>query len=146
MTLTGTVEAKLADMPGNLFFWGMFLSELNFLMDLEREILLRKQVRQVELPGAGSHQVEAYALIWHWYDRLASFEFGVGEAKLRHYWQRCIDEENLSPSNALIRLVYVFTEGYQRDGIDIANHNLTLDLAQKHMAAWRERKARRSQV
>jgi hypothetical protein len=30
-----------------------------------------------------------------------------------------INEESLFPSNALFRLVFVATEGYQRDGIDI---------------------------
>ncbi|MGH1354496.1 MAG: hypothetical protein ACRBBS_05400 [Thalassovita sp.] len=52
-----------------------------------------------------------------------------------------MEEENLTPANALIRLVYVFAEAYQRDGIDVVDYNLTRDLAQRHMAAWRERKA-----
>lgn len=130
-------------MPQGLVLWGMLLKEFDFLLDLERDVLLRKTTRTIILPKSGRQDVAVFALVWNWYDRLISFEFGINEDKLKHFWQRCMDEEDLNASDALVRLVFENLEGYLRDGIDIIDHSVTLEIAQERTADWRNRKALR---
>lgn len=131
-------------MPWSLLLWGMLLKESDFLMDLEQERLLRKQTRIVDLPKAGRQHVEAFALVWTWYDRLLSYKHSAGEDQIKQNWQACMDEENLTASDALVRLVYVYTEGAERLGLDIADDPVALRAARKRQTAWRARN-RRSQ-
>lgn len=130
-------------MPPRLVRWGMLLKEMDFLFDLEREVLLRKKTRIVDLPRMDRCHVKAYALVWDWYDRLVSYRHGAGEDRIKRNWQACMDQEDLSASDALVRLVYVYAEGAERLGIDFAEGSVALKVAQKNNAAWRERKSLR---
>jgi len=130
-------------MPRDLISWGMHLKDIDYLLDLEREHLLQHETRWVDLPEAGRQRVEAFRLVWRWYDHLVAFDYGLSEDRLLHFWRRCIDEEALDPATALVRLVFELVQGSARDGINIADHNLALEVAQTRMAAWRARKAAR---
>jgi hypothetical protein len=121
----------------------MLLKEIDYLLDLERELLLRKTTRIVDLPKAGRQRVDAYALVWDWYDRIAAYRHGPGEALIKQNWQACIDQEGLCASDALVRLVYVYAEGAERLGLDVVQDSVALQVAQTRMAAWRDRKALR---
>ncbi|MCA8883373.1 MAG: hypothetical protein KDA50_06455 [Rhodobacteraceae bacterium] len=118
----------------------MLLTEIDFLMDLERELLLRKRTRIVDLPKTGRQPVEAYALVWDWYDRLLTYRHSAGEDQIKRNWQACMDEEGLNAADALVRLVYVYVEGAERLGLDLVGDDVRLEVAQKHMAAWRKRR------
>lgn len=130
-------------MPRRLVRWGMLLKEIDFLMDLEREALLRQKTRIVYLPQSDRCHVTAYALVWDWYDKLVHYRHGAGEDRIKQNWQACMDEEGLSASDALVRLVYVYAERAERFGLDITDDNVALNVAQRHNAAWRGRKSQR---
>ncbi|MGJ8629396.1 MAG: hypothetical protein ACSHXB_20785 [Sulfitobacter sp.] len=121
----------------------MILKEIDYLLELEREILLRRHTRHSDLPSVGSQRVDAYAFIWGWYDRLVNNTRSVSEDQLKFDWQACMDEEKLDASDALVRLVYVYIEAAERLGLDFAQDNVALNVAQKQMAKWRDHKARR---
>lgn len=129
-------------MPQSLLLWGMLLKENDFLMDLEQERLLRKETRIIDLPKAGRQHVEAFALVWNWYDRVLSYRHSAGEDQITQNWQACMDEENLNASDALVRLVYVYAQGAERLGLGIADEPAAVRAARKHQAAWRARNQR----
>lgn len=130
-------------MPRDLLSWGVILDDIDVLLDLEREAWLRKESRSVAFDGQ-IRRVESFALIWVWYDRLCAFRFGLGEERIKHYWQACMAEERLDAPSALIRVIAHLMRGYARAGVDIVDINIARDIAQKRMARWRDRRARRN--
>ncbi|WP_299628373.1 hypothetical protein [uncultured Tateyamaria sp.] len=119
----------------------MILQNIDYLMDREREVLLKTCIRYIELPISGRQRIEAYDLVWTWYDRLLAYPHGNDEDRLHHFWERCIVEEGCTPSDALVRLVYEILEGYDERGVDIIDDAIALNIAHERMAAWRARKA-----
>lgn len=127
-------------MSQHLVCWDMLLQNIDYLMEREREVLLRTRTRYIDLPVSGRKRIEAYDLVWTWYDRLVAYPYGNDQPRLHHFWERCINEECLSPSDALVRLVFEIIEGYDERDIDVVDDTLTLDIARERMANWRERK------
>ncbi|MGJ8628271.1 MAG: hypothetical protein ACSHXB_15025 [Sulfitobacter sp.] len=119
------------------------MKEIDYLLDAEREVLLRKQTRYIDLYDTNPVRVDAYALVWAWYDRLVNNTHSITEDQLKFDWQACMAEEKLEASDALARLVYVYIEGADRLGLDFTEDRIGLNVAQKQMAKWRDRKAQR---
>ena len=130
-------------MPQSLVLWGMTFTETDFLLDITIERLLRHHSRVIDLPQSGPQQIEAYALVWQWYDHLLNYKHGAGEDKIKQNWEACMAQEELSAPDALVRLVYVYAERAERLGLDLVGDNTPLKIARKHQAAWRDRKAKR---
>lgn len=131
-------------MPQSLVLWGMTCTETDFLLDITAERLLRHQSRIIALPTSGPQQIEAYALVWQWYDHLLSYKHGAGEKKIKQNWEACMEEDGLSASDALTRLVYVYAQRAERLGLDlISDDDTQLRIARKHQAAWRDRNVKR---
>lgn len=130
-------------MPRSLLLWGMSLKEIDFLLDLTNERLLRKLRRSIDLPQSGRQQIDAYALVWDWYDHLLSYRHGAGEDAIKANWEACMSEEGITASEALVRLVYVYAERAERVGLDLQDSDVTFAVAQKRQAAWRNRKVLR---
>lgn len=122
----------------------MVLKELNYLLDAERELLLRKSTRVIDFPTHGKKTVETFTLVWSWYDRLLTRKRSVGEAKLLRTWEACMDEEQLSAPDALVRLTYVYVEGADRIGLDLLDDGIKLRVAKDRMTRWQTRKDQRA--
>ncbi|MEM6890784.1 MAG: hypothetical protein AAGA74_16200 [Pseudomonadota bacterium] len=121
----------------------MFLEETKFLLDIETERLLRKQSRTITFPNSGLQTVEAYAVVWQFYDRLLAYRHGAGEERIKQNWAACMAEEGLCASDALVRLVHVYLERIERVGLDITESSVVSKVAQRRRGAWVARKARR---
>lgn len=130
-------------MPPSLVLWGMLLNEIDYLLDIETERLLRKESRAINLPQSGRHFVEAYALVWQCYDRLLAYRHSAGEERIKRNWEACMAEEGLNASDALVRLTYVYQERMERVGLDLTDGSVVLDMARKRRGAWLDRKSKR---
>ena len=119
----------------------MLVQNVEYLLERSQEVLLRPKSRVVDLPVSGRQSVEAYALVWDWYDLILAYPYGNDQDRLFHFWERCIAEEGLSPADALVRLVFEIVEGYDAGGVEIADHNLALDIAKERLANWRAGRA-----
>ena len=126
-------------MPWNLVFLGMLTDPILKLLDREKEHLLRNKVRWLDLPN-GKRRFVAFHLVWRWYDNLRNDPCGVGEDRMLYYLQRCIDEEQLEPNDAIVRYVSLSVEMYEEDGVDVLDTGIELKVAQDGMAKWRARK------
>jgi hypothetical protein len=121
----------------------MTMTETDFLLDIVTERLLRHRSRLINLPKSGPQEIEAYALVWRWYDYLLTYKHGAGEEKINQNWEACMAEEGLSASDALVRLVYVYAERSERLGLDLIGDDTPIKIARQRHAAWRNRKAKR---
>lgn len=119
----------------------MLVQNVEYLLERSQELLLRPKSRVIDLPVSGRQTIEAYALVWDWYDHIVAYPYGNDQDRLYHFWERCIAEEGCSPSDALVRLVFELVEGYDADGVEIAEHNLALDVAKERLANWRSIRA-----
>lgn len=122
---------------------GMFDFDPRFLIERENELMLRAETRAVSLPGEPPQKVEAYCLVWRWYDRLIAGERYMSEAELMTYVRRCMDETGDAIEAALPRVVSHMVEAFDAQGVDITSDDIVGMLAKRGMARWRERKAAR---
>ncbi len=129
-------------MPQNLVFWGMLNDPILKLLDREKEHLLCNEVRWLDLPN-GKKRFEAFRLVWNWYDNLRHDPYGIGEERMLHYLQRCIDEEQLEPNDAIVRYVCLSVEMCEEDGIDVLDDGMRFKNAQDRLAKWLDRKPRK---
>ena len=128
-------------MPRNLLFWGMV--ELNYLIDREREEELRTDTRALMFANGESHRIEAYRLVWTWFDRLVECDYTFDKDEIIAMVPRCADHENLDYQDALTRVVSVLVARLDREGIDITDDTLGLDIAREQLAKWNARKPKR---
>ena len=127
-------------MPSNLLFWGMV--DLNYLIDREREEELRTSSRSLTFPDGKSHRIETYRLVWQWFDRLRACEYSFEEDEIIAMIPRCAEFEELEYDQALVRVVGVLVGRLDREGIDVTDDTLQLDLARQQMAKWQNRKSK----
>lgn len=128
-------------MPSNLVFLGM--ADLHYLIEKQREEELRTSSRSIKFADGAVKRIEAYRLVWDWYDRLLACPYTFDEEEIIAMIPRCAEHEGQSLSDALTRVVSVLVGRLDRDGIDVTDNTLQLDLAREQMARWDARKADR---
>ena len=127
-------------MPRNLVIWGM--ADLQYLIEREREEDLRVSSRYLSFPDGDRKRIGAYRLVWRWYDRLLDCPYTFDEDEIIAMIPRCAEHEGVELDEALTRVVAVLVGRLDREGIDVTDDGLPLDLARRQMAAWKDRKGR----
>ncbi len=54
---------------------------IEYLIEREREENFRTSTRTLTFPDGETRRIEAYRLVWAWFDRAIAFEFGPTEAQ-----------------------------------------------------------------
>lgn len=116
---------------------------LEMLKERETEEMFRTEVRVLECPDGEARRIEAYRLVWRWFDRLAAYEFAPDADRILHYALRAMDEEDLEIGVALGRVVDFFVEQLERQGADITDDDLEALAAKRGRQRMRERRAGR---
>ncbi len=116
---------------------------LTYLVDRENEELFRTAVRSLTFPEGETRRIEAYRLVWSWYDRLIAYEYGSTEDNILQATLDCSAEEGLELPDALGRVVNYMVELRESGGMDVTDDPLQLNLAQEAMSRFHSRKAAR---
>jgi hypothetical protein len=112
------------------------------LIEREREENFRTSTRSLEFPDGETRTIEAYRLIWTWYDRIIAHPIGPDEDEIltlaleTQAWDGCIFDV------AIGRVVETILKDFENwpEGFDFTDDLLKSNLAKRHMAAFRERK------
>ncbi|WP_193169965.1 hypothetical protein [Nisaea nitritireducens] len=113
---------------------------IEYLIEREREENFRTSTRMIKFPDGETRRVEAYRLVWTWFDRALAFEFGPKEAGILNTVLECATEEGLPIDQALGRVVDYYVRRWEARGLDLTDHNPQLTLARRRMQRFQERK------
>ena len=91
---------------------GMF----DYLVQRENEEMFRTTVRRLDFPDGISREVEAYRLIWNWFDRSIAYEFGFDQETLLGLTLKCAEQEQLELGHALGRVLDHSVAGIESKG------------------------------
>ena len=112
----------------------------DYLIERQREEDFRTSTRTLTFPNGDTHRVEAYRLVWNWFDRFRAYEFGMSEAEILSFTLRCHEDEELPLGDALGRVLDYFVRDWEASGMDITDDPLELTLAKHGMQRFQERK------
>lgn len=137
-------------MPRDLVSWGMFDTKLckpgylpEYLIAREQDEMFRTSARTLTFPDGKTRRVEAYRLVWRWFDHCAACEFALDADQLLDATLDCMAEEGLEIGHALARVVDYFVAFAEQRGGDLTDDILMLDIARPRMANWNRGKAAR---
>lgn len=111
-----------------------------YLVAREQDEMFRTSVRDLSFPDGKTRKIETYRLVWSWYDRAIAYEFGPSKEWILDLVLKCANEENLSESQALGRVLDHVIKKDESDGLDYTDDNLQLFVAKQAMDRFQERK------
>lgn len=109
-----------------------------YLIAREQDEMFRTSVRHLEFPDDKTRKIETYRLVWTWYDRAIAYEFGPTQDWLLDLVLKCAQEENISESQALGRVLDHIIKKDESDGHDYTDDHLELNIAMKTVSKWSE--------
>jgi len=115
----------------------------NYLMEREQEEWFRTSKRRLTLPDGTETMVEAYRLVWTWFDRSCAYEFGLDQEEILTFALRCQETENVDLGAAIGQVLDHFVRRLEAQGADHTDDCAVLDVAKRHSAKFyaRNRKA-----
>lgn len=115
---------------------------LDYLMARDQEEVLRTTARRLRFPDGETRRVEAYRLIWSWFDRAIAYEFGPDQDELLGLTIKCAEEEALPLGRALGRVLNYVIERDEARGMDYTDDNVALLLAKRAVTTFHKSKER----
>lgn len=115
---------------------------LSYLHEREREEMYRTSARSLVFPDGKARRVEAYRLVWSWFDRAIAYEFGPDQREILELTLKCAKEESLGLEEALGRVLNYVIQRDEVGGMDYTDDDLQLLLAKRGMEKFQERKSR----
>ncbi|WP_413207892.1 hypothetical protein [Rhodospirillum sp. A1_3_36] len=113
---------------------------LDYLIEREKKEMFRVSTRTLTFPGGREERVEAYRLVWSWWDRALACEFTYTEDAFLTMVERCATMEKLTLGQALGRVLdYVIMTG-EADGLDYTDDNIALQVSKEATRRFYERK------
>lgn len=112
----------------------------DYLIERENEEMFRTSTRALIFPNGEERRVEAYRLVWRWFDRSIAYEFGFDEHEILDLTAKCEVEENLPVGQALGRVLNYVIQSAEAEGLDYTDDNLALLLAQRGIQSFGDRK------
>lgn len=113
---------------------------IEYLIEREREENFRTSTRTLTFPDGETRRIEAYRLVWAWFDRAIAFEFGPTEAQILATTLKCATEENLPIDQALGCVLNYYVRSGEAAGLDYTDHNVPIMLARQGVQRFHERK------
>ncbi len=117
---------------------------IEYLIEREREENFRTSTRTLSFPDGETRRIEAYRLVWTWFDRAVAYEFGPSEEDILTMTLRCADMERRAPDAALGRVLGYLIQRDEAGGMDYTDDNLQLMLAKRGVRRFHERRKCRS--
>ena len=114
----------------------------DYLIQRENDEMFRTTVRRLTFPDGITRDVEAYRLIWNWFDRSNSYEFGMDEEDILRITLKCAAEEGVELGQAMGMVLNHSISNVEASGADYTDDNIELLVAQQGMQRFRERKQR----
>ena len=111
-----------------------------YLIERQREEDFRTSMRNLAFPNGETHRVEAYRLVWTWFDRFTAYEFGLSEEEILGFTLKCRNEESLPLGQALGRVVEYFVRHWEEGGMDITDDPIALMTAKRALGRFYDRK------
>lgn len=106
---------------------------LEYLIKREREENFRTSTRTLTFPDGKTRRIEAYRLVWAWFDRAIAFEYGPTEDQILATTLKCAAEEGLPLDQALGCVLNYYVQNGEAAGLDYTDHNAKLLLAKTRM-------------
>lgn len=113
---------------------------LDYLIERENDEMFRTSTRTLSFPDGRERRVEAYRLVWRWFDRSIAYEFGFDEETILRLTEKCEAEENLPVGQALGRVLNYFIGNLEAAGMDFTDDNLALSLGRERLQRLHARK------
>lgn len=112
---------------------------IDYLIEREREENFRTSTRTLKFPDGVTRRIEAYRIIWAWFDRAVAFEFGPTKDEILKTAFQCSEEENLPLEQAISLILDYMVKRWENSGLDFTDHNLPLNLAQVAIEKFRRK-------
>lgn len=117
----------------------------NYLMEREKDNLLRTATRTLKFPDGTRRKVTAYRLCWVWFDRILGPYFGHEEQELLGFVLKCMETEGVDEGEALRQVLeHVVWEDEVQMGVDYTDDPFLADVARAQIKNFEARKKRRS--
>lgn len=114
---------------------------LNVLMERDREEALRVSIRKLDFPDGTIRDLEAYRVVWRWYDNLIAYGFAANAGEILKYVLWTMEDRGCDEGEALGLVVEYLVIGTEQHGGDVTDDNVALQIAKSQMDKWNARKS-----
>ncbi len=114
-----------------------------YLIAREKEEMLRVSSRALSFPDGQCRKIEAFRLVWTWFDRVVACSWAPDEDELLEMTLNWADEKSVPVEEALGHLLDYFVRTSEEMGMDITDDTLKLSVARQQMERFHERKQKR---
>ena len=112
---------------------------LDYLEEREKEEWFRTSTRELEFPDGTTQRVEAYRLVWTWFDRSCAYEFGLDAPEILTTAPRAQAAENVDIGTAIGLALNYHVRNLEAQGADHTDDPIALTLAKRGVQAFHER-------
>lgn len=116
---------------------------LDYLIDREYEEMLRVSSRTLTFPDGETRRIEAYRLVWSWFDRIVASSQVIDEAKLLEMTLSWANEKAVPLETAFGQLIECVVKTGERIDVDDTDDMIPLTVARDQIARFHERKGKR---
>jgi len=116
---------------------------LDYLIDREHEEMLRVSSRTLTFPDGETRRIEAYRLVWAWFDRIVASSHVTDEAKLLEMTLAWANEKAVPLETAFGQLIECVVKTGETLGVDYTDDTIPLTIARDQIARFHSRKERR---
>ncbi|WP_395173320.1 hypothetical protein [Roseibium alexandrii] len=116
---------------------------LEYLIDRENEEMLRAERRTLTFPDGETRTIQAYRLVWRWFDHLIAAEYGPSEETILQHTLQWAQEKSVPLEQALSELVDYTLKCTEDAGMDVTDDPYPLMLAREGLAKFTARKEKR---
>ncbi|MEM8615853.1 MAG: hypothetical protein AAGF20_02855 [Pseudomonadota bacterium] len=110
-----------------------------YLMEREQEEWFRTSKRRVTFPDGSTREVEAFRLIWAWFDRSCAYEFGLDAHEILETAERCADVEDVDIGTAIGMVLNHYIRRLEAQGADHIDDAIALSLAHERKSRFHRR-------
>lgn len=110
-----------------------------YLIERENEQMLRTSKRDFVFPGGQKRTLEAYRVVWIWFDRIAKGG-SFTEERMIEYLPNIAEENKTSLDEALGQLVEMILKAHDAENWDLTDDTLALTMARQGLESFYLRK------
>lgn len=112
----------------------------DYLAQRDLEEKYRTSVRELEFPDGVKRKIEAYRLVWDWYDRTLAYTFAPDADEILESTLHVAELNNMDLGEALGWVVDDYAEHIEKAGGDYTDDNLELLVAKRAMDRFHSKK------